>query len=301
MKHVALTYFLLLACMFKLHAQTKQQLDQEAIKSMCGCYEVSFNFAETFEYSGDSTYVPSDTKHDKGIEWVELVQDDADKIVMQHLLIVGSKERPYIVKHWRQDWEFENTNLYVYDHDNKWNFVTLPKEDVAGQWTQRVFQVDDSPRYEGSATWVHVDGKSYWENTTAAPLARREYTTRSDYNVLSRTNRHEIVANGWIHDQDNDKVIRQTGKEDVILAQEKGHNTYVKIADSECKAAQDYWVKNKEKWAVVRAKWDTVFARNTDLLLEEKVDNKTMFKYLLDDENYNTSETISPIIDAFVK
>lgn len=301
MKHVALTYFLLLACMFKLHAQTKQQLDQEAIKSMCGCYEVSFNFAETFEYSGDSTYVPSDTKHDKGIEWVELVQDDADKIVMQHLLIVGSKERPYIVKHWRQDWEFENTNLYVYDHDNKWNFVTLPKEDVAGQWTQRVFQVDDSPRYEGSATWVHVDGKSYWENTTAAPLARREYTTRSDYNVLSRTNRHEIVANGWIHDQDNDKVIRQTGKEDVILAQEKGHNTYVKIADSECKAAQDYWAKNKEKWAVVRAKWDTVFARNTDLLLEEKVDNKTMFKYLLDDENYNTSETISPIIDAFVK
>ncbi|MBP92998.1 MAG: hypothetical protein CMC55_02640 [Flavobacteriaceae bacterium] len=301
MKHVALTTFLLLACMFKLHAQTKQQLDQEAIKSMCGCYEVSFNFAETFEYSGDSTYVPSDTKHDKGIEWVELVQDDADKIVMQHLLIVGSKERPYIVKHWRQDWEFENTNLYVYDHDNKWNFVTLPEDQVSGQWTQRVFQVDDSPRYEGSATWVHVDGKSYWENTTAAPLARREYTTRSDYNVLYRTNRHEIVANGWIHDQDNDKIIRETGKEDVVLAQEKGHNTYVKIEDSECKVAQEYWAKNKEKWAVVRAKWDTVFARNTDLLLEEKVDNKTMFKYLLDDENYNTSETINPIIDAFVK
>ncbi|MFC5194348.1 DUF6607 family protein [Bizionia hallyeonensis] len=301
MKQVALTTLLLVALSTQIHAQSKLQQDQKAIKNMCGCYEVNFNFAETFEYSGDLTYMPSATKHDKGIEWVELVQDDADKIVMQHLLIVGSKERPYIVKHWRQDWEFENTNLYVYDHDNKWNFVTLPKEDVAGQWTQRVFQVDDSPRYEGSATWVHVDGKSYWENTTTAPLARREYTTRSDYNVMNRTNRHEIVANGWIHDQDNDKVIRETGKEDVILAQEKGHNTYVKIDDSECKAAQDYWAKNKEKWVIVRAKWDAVFARNTDLMLEEKVDNKTMFKYLLDDENYKTSETINPIIDAFVK
>ncbi|UPS92707.1 MULTISPECIES: DUF6607 family protein [unclassified Bizionia] len=301
MKQVALTTLLLVALFTQIHAQSKLQQDQKAIKNMCGCYEVNFNFAETFEYSGDSTYMPSATKHDKGIEWVELVQDDADKIVMQHLLIVGSKERPYIVKHWRQDWEFENTNLYVYDHDNKWNFVTLPKEDVAGQWTQRVFQVDDSPRYEGSATWVHIDGKSYWENTTTAPLARREYTTRSDYNVMNRTNRHEIVANGWIHDQDNDKVIRETGKEDVILAQEKGHNTYVKIDDSECKAAQDYWAKNKEKWVIVRAKWDAVFARNTNLMLEEKVDNKTMFKYLLDDENYKTSETINPIIDAFVK
>lgn len=301
MKHLTLTSFLILVFINQIDAQNKKEQDQKAIKDMCGCYEVNFNFAETFEYSGDSTYMPSKTKHDKGMEWVELVQDDKDKIVMQHLLIVGSKERPYIVKHWRQDWEFENTDLYVYDHDNKWRFETLTKEEIKGQWTQRVFQVDDSPRYEGSASWVHVDGKSYWESTTAAPLARREYTTRSDYNVLNRTNRHEIVAKGWIHDQDNDKIIRADGKDDVILAQEKGHNTYVKIADSDCIAAQDYWAKNKEKWALVRAKWKTVFARHTDLILEEKVDNKVMFKYLLDDENYKTSETIDPIIDAFVK
>ncbi|GGG37995.1 DUF6607 family protein [Bizionia arctica] len=282
-------------------AQNKKEKDQKAIKDMCGCYEVTFNFTETFEYSGDSTYLASEVKHDKGLEWVELIQDADDKIAMQHLLIVGTAERPYIVKHWRQDWEFENTNLYEYNHNNIWQYVNLSKEEVKGQWTQKVFQVDDSPRYEGSASWVHVDGKSYWENETSAPLPRREYTTRSDYNVTTRRNRHEITSYGWLHEQDNDKVIRKDGTEDVILAQEKGYNTYKKVADTKCQAGQDYWTKNKDKWAIVRAKWDEVFGRNTDLILEEKVDNKVMFKYLLDDENYKTVEDIDPVIESFIK
>ncbi len=301
MKQVIFYSILSLAFTLSVSAQSKKKQDQSAIKNMCGCYEVSFNFAETFQYAKDSTYVPSKTKHDKGLEWVQLVEDTADKIMIQHLLIVGSEASPYIVKHWRQDWEFENTDLYEYDHDNKWRYVNLPKNEVKGQWSQKVFQVDDSPRYEGSATWVHVDGKSYWENTTDAPLPRREYTTRSDYNVTTRTNRHEIVANGWIHDQDNNKVIREDGKEDILLAQEKGHNTYVKIADSKCKAAQDYWASHEKKWQIVRSKWDEVFARNKDLLLEEKVENKVLYKYLFDDENYNTAEEINPVIESFVK
>ena len=301
MKHLTLLSILLLAFTINISAQNKKKLDQKAIKDMCGCHEVTFNFAETFQYSEDSTYVSSTTKRDKGLEWVQLVEDDKNKISMQHLLIVGSKEHPYIVKHWRQDWEYENTNLYEFDHDNKWTFVSLPKKEVKGQWTQKVFQVDDSPRYEGSATWVHVDGKSYWESTTAAPLPRREYTKRSDYNVTLRTNRHEIVKNGWVHDQDNDKVLREDAKEDVVLAKEKGYNTYVKVADSRCVAAKDYWKKNKAKWALVRAKWDEVFARNKDLLLEEKVDNKVLFKYLFDKEKYQTVEEINPLIESFVK
>lgn len=291
-----------LSCSMSVFSQAKKEQDQKAIKSMCGCYEVTFNFAETFNYSKDSTYVPSETKHDGGLEWVELLQDDNDKISMQHLLIVGKPDSPYIVKHWRQDWEFENTELYVYDHDNKWKYTKLPAESVKGQWTQKVFQVDDSPRYEGSASWVHVDGRSYWENTTDAPLPRREYTTRSDYNVTVRTNRHEIVSNGWIHDQDNDKVIREDGKKDILLAQEKGYNTYVKVANSKCKAAQDYWAKDHDKWALVRAKWDEVFARDKDLSLEDKVEHKQLFKYLSpDNQEYSTKASIDSIIEAFVK
>lgn len=297
----SLLFIALLAIGTGLNAQNKKKQDQKAIKDMCGCYEVTFNFAETFEYSGDSTYVPSPVKHDKGLEWVQLVDDSKDKISLQHLLIVGPKEHPYIVKHWRQDWEYENTDLYEFDHDNKWTYKKLPKSSIKGQWTQKVFQVDDSPRYEGSASWVHVDGKSYWENTTSAPLPRREYTQRSDYNVTTRRNHHEITQNGWIHEQDNDKVIREDNKEDIVLAQEKGFNTYVKVDDSKCKAAQDYWSKNKNKWALVRAKWDEVFSRNTDLELKEKVDNKVLFKYLLDENAYQEKSEIDALIDSFVK
>lgn len=300
MKPLTLVIVLALTFMSATNAQSKKKQDQTAIKSMCGCYEVEFNFAETFEFSEDSTYVPSKTKHDKGLEWVQLVEDKDDKISMQHLLIVGRPGNKFIVKHWRQDWEYQNTNLYTYNHDNKWTYVNLPKGQVKGQWTQKVFQVDDSPRYEGSASWVHVDGKSYWENTTSAPLPRREYTTRSDYNVTMRTNRHEITKDGWVHDQDNDKVIREDGKADFILAQEKGFNTYTKVNDSKCKAAQDYWTENQEKWALVRAKWDEVFARYTDLKLEEKVDNKVLYKYLFSEEGYKTAEEINPLIESFV-
>src|SRR5690554_1634474 len=106
-----------------LSAQNKKIQDQKAIKDMCGCFEVTFNFAETFEYVEDSTYMPSPTKHDKAMEWVELIEDQDDKIIIQQLLIVRPKDHQMNVKHWRQDWEFENTKLYQYSHNNKWNFV----------------------------------------------------------------------------------------------------------------------------------------------------------------------------------
>lgn len=301
MKYLFILSVLYIASSTTSQAQNKKSQDQNAIKNMCGCYEVTFNFAETFEYVDDSTYVPSPTKHDKALEWVELLEDKDNKIVLQHLLIVGPPAHQILVKHWRQDWEFENTKLYQYDHDNRWKFVKLPKHQVKGQWTQRVFQVDDSPRYEGSATWVHVDGKSYWENTSDAPLPRREETIRSDYNVTGRTNRHEITKNGWIHDQDNKKILREDGKQDLIVAEEKGLNRYIKIDDSKCKTAQDYWKDNQQKWATVRAKWHQIFSKDQNLVLEDKVNHKTMIKYIMDDENYKTSAQIDPIIDAFVK
>ena len=66
--------------------------------------------------------------------------------------------------------------------------------------------------------WVHFDDKSYWENITDAPLPRREYTKRDDYNLMRRGNRHEIVHDGWIHEQDNLKIIRNNT--DFVLAEE---------------------------------------------------------------------------------
>ena len=281
-----------------MHPQSKKSEDLKAIKAMCGCYEVKFNFAVTFQRTKDEKYVASKPKYDWGLEWVELVEDQPDKVVMQHLLIVSDS---MIVKHWRQDWEYENTRFYQFFKDTSWKYKTLSPAQVKGQWTQRVFQVDDSPRYEGTATWVHSDGRHYWENTTDAPLPRREHTIRNDYNVLKRTNVHEITKDGWIHDQDNVKIVRDDAGNDTVLAYEKGHDTYTRVADSKCAAAQQYWAKNKNLWKNVRDKWTTVFARNKDLSLEPTVNNQPLFMHLFGLAPTAAKAESDKIIDSFVK
>lgn len=280
------------------NAQNNKKVeDQKAIKAMCGCFEVKFNFAETFQYIEDEKYIPSKTKYDYGLEWVALVENQQNKIVMQHLLIVGDT---MIVKHWRQDWEFENTKFYNFKKDLTWNFETKPKNEVKGQWTQRVFQVDDSPRYEGSATWLHVDGRHFWTNTADAPLPRREYTVRSDYNVLKRTNTHEIVKDGWIHNQDNEKIIRNENGNDILLAKEKGIDFYKKVDDSKCIAAQKYWKKNAMMWKKIRDKWETIFVKDKDLVMQIPQDKQPLFMKLFALKPDVSTDEINKIIDSYI-
>ena len=280
--------------------ETKKQQDIKAIKSMCGCYEVQFNFAETFAYPKDTAkYVPSKTKHEKALEWVELLEDTDNKIVLQHLLIIGKGEND-IVKHWRQDWLFENTELYYFNKETNWKYKKLAAKDVKGQWTQKVYQVDDSPRYEGSGTWVNVDGRTFWQNTTDAPLPRREHTKRDDYNVLKRRNIHEITSYGWLHEQDNDKIIRDENGKDYVLAQEKGYDTYTKVDDSKCNVGINWWAKNKEVWKKVRAKWDVEFAKDKDLSLKKSVEKKPLYMHLFDLKPDSDQKEIDKIIDSFV-
>jgi hypothetical protein len=258
-------------------AQSKKEMDAQAIKSMCGCYEVQFNYTETF--AADTAY---EFHHDHNTmapaEWAFIVEETPEKIVIQHLLVMNDST---IIKHWRQDWIYENTDFYFYDKDQTWNYVKKEKAEVEGQWTQKVYQVDDSPRYQGSATWVHYDGRHFWENTTDAPLPRREYTTRDDYNVLQRTNRHEITEYGWLHLQDNKKIVR--GEQgDEVLVEERGYNTYRAIDKSKCQAGIDWWAKQQAYWAVVRSQWDLVFNLNKTLTVETKIGKDMLFMELFD-------------------
>src|SRR5690606_25979469 len=97
----------------------------------------------------------------------------------------------------------------------------------------------DSPRYQAKGTWHHEDGRHFWEGTGDAPLPRREYTTRSDYNVVTRHSHIELSANGWYLEQDNEKVIR-TETEDKLLCREKGMEAFT-TGNYNCQAAIDYW------------------------------------------------------------
>ncbi len=162
-------------------SNSKKEQDRTAIKSMAGIYKVSFDFAETF--SPDTGYKYHKRYSEWGIEYVSIVEETENKIALQHLLIVNDT---MIIKHWRQDWTFENKDVYQYYKDNEWIKKTLTADQAHGTWTQKVFQVDDSPRYESYGTWVHVDGKHFWEGVNDSPLPRREFTKRSDYNVIKR-------------------------------------------------------------------------------------------------------------------
>lgn len=261
-----------------LYAQPKTE--QQAIKSLCGCYEVDFKYAETF--AADTAYKFKPRYHADGLELVVAEEESDKKIVLQHLLLVSED---MIIKHWREDWEFEKSDWWQFTQGAAWKHVTADKEKAKGQWTQSVWEVDDAPRYQGSSNWVNSNGKYYWENTTDAPLPRREYTKRSDYNVMQRTNRIIITDTGWVHEQDNKKIVRKDGSADAFVAEEKGYNVYKKVDDARCKAAADWWQKHRQFWSTVRQSWDDLLKDKKGINLTSKVDGKLLYETLDDLEN----------------
>lgn len=260
---------------FSYAQESKKHQDKESIKSMCGCYAITFEYAETFR--NDTAY----QFHDRYVtgasaEWVFVDEETEDKVVIQHLLVARDT---IVIKHWRQDWIYENTDLYAYEKNHHWIAHDLSSAKVEGQWTQKVYQVDDGPRYGGTGTWIHEDGKHFWESKADAPLPRREYTKRSDYNIMHRRNRHQITDKGWVHEQDNKKIIRQDGQ-DSVLVEEKGVNTYTKIDDDNCEAAQEWWENNKGYWRLVRDVWDDIYESRDNLNFQLKVDGKKRYEKL---------------------
>ncbi|XAZ82142.1 DUF6607 family protein (plasmid) [Fibrella sp. ES10-3-2-2] len=288
---------------------TSNPQDVAAIKGQCGCHEVDFKYVETF--SPDKQYQFKDRYTAKGIEWVFVDEEQGPantpkKLVIQHLLVAGDT---MVIKHWREDWLFQNTSLLAFDQNASWKRLTLKPEQVKGQWTQQVFEVDDSPRYEGSATWIHADGRHYWESTVDAPLPRREYTKRHDYNVMRRTNHHEITPTGYVHEQDNDKIIRSEAG-DQLLAQEKGINAYVRTDEKKCQAAKDWWANHRAYWVDVRNVWNEVLANRPAVALRGQVKGMVLGREMDDLATtalkgiYNSAATrplIRSIIEKYLK
>jgi hypothetical protein len=131
---------------------------------------------------------------------------------------------------------------------------------------------------QGSSNWIVNNGKFYWENTADAPLPRREYTRRNDYNVMQRTNRIVITDAGWVHEQDNKKIIRKDGMPDTYLAEEKGYNIYKKTDDGKCKQAAAYWEKHKLFWVTVRQSWQELLKDKNSIHLVSKADGLLLYQ-----------------------
>ncbi len=253
------------------NAQLKE--GKKHIDKLCGCFEVDFKYAETF--SPDTAYKFKDRYHAGGTELVIPVETTDKKIVLQHLLIINDS---FTIKHWREDWEFEPKEQLVFEGNKKWKKMPVSKADAKGKWLQTVWEVDDAPRYQGISNWVNIDGKTYWENTADAPLPRREYTKRKDYQIMKRGNKIVVNNNEWIHEQDNDKIaLTPQGKK--LIAQEKGINAYTKTDDSKCAAAKAWWLKTETFWAVVRKQWQEVLQTENAIALQSKIEDKRLDEY----------------------
>jgi hypothetical protein len=267
------------------------------VDKLCGCFEVEFKYAETF--SPDKNYKYHDREEiSGGTELIMPVEVSDKKIVMQHLLVITDS---MIIKHWREDWTYENPTQWKYKGDKVWVKQQLSASDVKGKWSQAVWEVSDAPRYQGSSEWINLDGKTVWQNTVDAPLPRREYSVRSDYNILKRTNRLVITADGWSHEQDNQKIIRSTTG-DKLLVEEKGLNTYKRIDDKQCAAAKVYWEKNKEYWTKVRTTWENYVATHSTITLKSEIKGKVLHDYLFEMASAYASGKITPAdIDSKIK
>lgn len=251
-------------------AQSKQE--QEAIKKLCGCFEVQFMYAETF--APDTAYVLHKPYKASGLEWVVAEEASDRKFVLQHLLLANDT---LIIKHWREDWEYNKNDRWAFDHDAVWRHVSAPEK---GEWMQTVWEVDDAPRYQGSSHWVFNNSQYYWENTADAPLPRREYTHRSDYNVLQRGNRIIITDTGWVHEQDNKKIIRADGTADRLLVQEKGYNIYSRTDASKCAKAEAWWSQHRQFWNAVRSSWTEIMKTKSSIHLLQKADGRFLYQHL---------------------
>ncbi|MET0462780.1 MAG: DUF6607 family protein [Chitinophagaceae bacterium] len=278
-------------------AQAQAPVDRAKIDKLCGCFEVEFKYAETFAPNKDYKF------HDReaisgGVELTLPIEVSDKKIVMQHLLVITDS---MIVKHWREEWTYENPIVWKYNGDKVWTKTTLSPDQVKGKWTQTVWEVSDEPRYQGFSQWVSLDNKQIWQNTTDAPLPRREYSSRSDYNILKRTNRLSINDSGYIHEQDNQKIIRTNGV-DQLLAEEKGINSYKRLDNKQCAGAVVYWEKNKAFWTKVRKTWDEYISTQNTIAIKTLIDGKPLHDYLFAlAKDYAAKKVTDKDIDAKIK
>lgn len=255
--------------------------DRAAILGMAGTFDVAFAFDETEALAPG--YEPEEPYRADATEVVTALASDERHIVLQHVLLLRKHSgETDALKHWRQDWTFEDPELVEFHGQRVWERRTLTPDRVRCTWSQAVFEVDDGPRYEGFGRFVHSgEGESaraeWTSQATWRPLPRREYTHRHDYDVLLGTNRHVITKRGWQHEQDNVKYVLAAQKN---LVREHGFNEYKRVERAEADVAQRYLQQTAAFWEDVRAEWQKQLDSSPRLLVHQELSGKPLYEWL---------------------
>lgn len=251
--------------------QAAFEADRQTILAMAGDFKVTFDMQESTAWM--EGYTPLERKISGGYESVRVIEDTGTKIVLQHLLVTGDDVNPYVVKHWRQDWQYAPEKTLTFSGGDTWEWTSVPENMRTGRWSQTVYQVDDSPRYAGWGQWETTLGVKRWRsNWTARPLARRDAIRNPVYDRYMGINRHQLTPTGWIHWQDNTKMMpaKDVNGAMVPVVQEYVLNTYERFNGYNVAAAETYWSKTNGYWDAVRSKWDEVAEANGGIRIEQE-------------------------------
>lgn len=253
------------------------EADRQSILAMAGDYKVTFDFTETVPFVTGYDLKPQ--KLSGGHEVVRVIEDTGDFISLQHILVVGGDEK-LAIKHWRQDWQYEPESVLVFIGGNAWETRSVPEAERKGKWSQTVYQVDDAPRYGAVGAWTYENGIAEWTPPHAwRPLPRRDMTTRDDYHAVDAVNRHVITPWGWVHEQDNDKLVLNGDPQ--VLVREVGVNTYRHDSNFDASVATDYWDATQDYWAGIRAEWGRIESENPRFAITIKGETEDLYMPLL--------------------
>ena len=266
-----------------------RERDRRAILAMAGDYRTSFDFIETIGFT--EGYQPRAPYQSWGTERVYVVTNEPEFVSLQHIIVMhfvdddGFESDAMVVKHWRQDWQYEDAEVHAFQGRGAFVRRALDPANRKGAWTQTVYQVDDSPRYEAVGRWIHAPGVSYWQSDDRRrPLPRREFSVRDDYQALYGSHRITITPAGWTQEEDALKLVldenNRPSSSQPYLAREAGLSRYDRVLDYDFSAGDDYWQDTGVFWSRVRQYWNALYKAESEFSFVKSVEGMPMFMAL---------------------
>jgi len=266
-----------------------RERDRRAILAMAGDYRTSFDFIETIGFT--EGYQPRAPYQSWGTERVYVVANEPEFVSLQHIIVMhfldadGFESDAMVVKHWRQDWQYEDAEVHAFQGRGAFARRVLDQASQKGAWTQTVFQVDDSPRYEAVGRWTHASGVSYWQSDDRRrPLPRREFSVRDDYQALYGSHRITITPAGWTQEEDALKLVldenNRPSSSQPYLAREAGLSRYDRVLDYDFSAGDEYWQNTGAFWSRVRHYWDALYKAESAFSFVKSAEGVPMFMAL---------------------
>lgn len=104
-------------------------------------------------------------------------------------------------------------------------------------------------------------------------------TTRDDYHAVDAINRHAITPTGWVHEQDNSKLV--LSGDPSVLVLEIGVNTYARDDTFDFSVGAAYRNATADFWEGVRTEWSSMEAEKDAFAITLKGETGELYNPIL--------------------